>query len=224
MPRRNKNQKKSIFLKEINLKQVGFFGSKNNRKGDNNFRFGVSLIILTAVLEMSLYIFLLTLVNGQKMKNNDSFPLVATASTKKEQSSRANQELSDASLDFKLTIPSQLGDWKYRIGYVKSPIDENLSNQYLRIYLPEGKVKNSRNFEEANKDFLTIRKFDSEEWSKLEKGCEKDNLIFCEAMGEKIAEKNGLVYAYTKTDGCSSNKPDSKCNLIDKIIGSFRPK
>jgi hypothetical protein len=211
MIRRKKTQKKSLSPKH---------------KEEKNFRFSVSLIILTAVLEMSLFILLLTLVNGQTMKKDSGPSFAVAASAKKTQPVSASQDLSDAELSFKLVIPSQLGDWKYKIGSVKSPVDDALSDQYLRIYLSEDGAKNSRNFDKANKDFLTILNFSSGEWTKLEKGCEKGNLVFCEEMGQKIAEKNGSVYAYNKASDCSSSSSnsESKCKLIDKIIGSFRLK
>jgi hypothetical protein len=209
MIRRKKTQKKALSPKH---------------KEEKNFRFSVSLIILTAVLEMSLFILLLTLINGQTMKKDGGSSFAAAASIKKAKPVSASQDLSDAGLNFRLVIPSQLSDWKYKIGNVKSPVDDKLSDQYLRIYLPEDGAKNSRNFDKANKDFLTILNFSSGEWTKLEKGCEKGNLVFCEAMGKKIAEKDGSVYAYNKASGCSNSNSESKCNLIDKIIGSFQLK
>lgn len=210
MARRKKTQKKAA-------------STKHHHKEEKNFRFSVSLIILTAVLEISLFILLLTLVNGQTMKESGSSSFSA-ASAKSEPPVSANQDLDDADLGFKLVIPSRLGDWKYKIGYVKSLIDDTISDQYLRIYLSEEGAKKSHNFDETNKDLLTIRKFSSGEWAKLEKGCEKGDLVFCGAMGKKIDEKDGSAYAYIKGDGCLSDKPESKCNLIDKIIGSFQLK
>lgn len=210
MPRRKKTQKKSVLP---------------HHKEEKNFRFSVSLIILTAVLEISLFILLLTLVSGQTIKKDGSPFFVATASTKKDLPASSSQELDDAGLDFTLEIPAKLGDWKYKIGYVKSQVDDTLSNQYLRIYLPYGKVKNSRNFDEANKSFLTIMKFSSKEWAKLEKGCDKGNLTFCEEKGSKIAETDASVYAYNETSDCAENKTEpTKCELIEKITRSFKLK
>ncbi len=231
MPRRTKKGKKLFLLKEIKLKKgssslktpIGFLGPKKSGKGEKNLRFSVSLIILTAALEMSLLILLFSLVNSQALKEgNNPFYVAAANSNGNKKNTPSSQELSDPGLNFKLTIPPQLGDWKYRVGYVKSPVDDALSNQYLQVYIPESGRKKSHNFDEANKAFLTVRKFESEEWDSLKKGCEKGNLIFCEVAGEKIAEKNGSIYAYTKNSSCLSNKNESKCKLVEKIVGSFQ--
>jgi hypothetical protein len=190
--------------------------------GEKNFRFNLSLIILMAVLQASLFMLLLTLISVQTAQGeNRSFSAAPMASSAKKMIKPAiSQKLTDSNIDFNLDIPSQLGEWLYKVGYVKSPVDDKLSDQYVRIYLPNGVKANSRNFEDMTVEFLTIRKFTTDEWKKLEKGCQDRNSLFCEAAGTKIAEKNGSVYAYIKISSCPSGM-ESKCGLINKIIGGF---
>ncbi|MDP1846103.1 MAG: hypothetical protein Q8L09_05215 [Candidatus Moranbacteria bacterium] len=198
-------------------------GTKGSAKERKNFRFSVSLILLTAALEMSLLILLMSLINAQAARGGDeSFAVSAVKSTKK-LVKPANQKIDDQNLDFELTVPAQLGEWSYKTGYIKSPIDDGISDQYLQIYLPDSGKMKSRNFDEMMKVVLTIKKFSTDEWKKLEKGCQNENSLFCEAAGTKIAEKNESVYAYDKISNCPSVM-ENKCDLVDKIIDSFQLK
>ncbi|MFA5926379.1 MAG: hypothetical protein WC831_05665 [Parcubacteria group bacterium] len=231
MTRRTKKEKKSLLGKNFKAAKKSAsksaiaesFNSKKSGKERANLRFSVSLIILTAVLELAIFIFLISLISSQNIiiRDNSAF-YVASANGNNKTSAGANQDLNDPSFDFTLRIPSQIGDWKYKAGFVKSPVDDALSNQYLQLYLSDGGEKKSRDLDKINKTFLTIRKFSSEEWEEMENGCQKGNETLCEAAGEKITEKDESVYAYTKTDDCSGQKKDARCVLADKIVGSFK--
>ncbi len=183
-------------------------------------RFNVSLVFLIAMLSISAYLLLFSLAGSGKAFPNvpEKTPTVAKNIPRVQ---NKDQVLNDSSLDFKLTIPFQSGQWMYRIGYVKGLTDDSLDNQFVKIYLTSDSSRNTTNFEECFKGILTIRKFSSAEWKELEKGCEKGNLVYCEGMGSKINEKDGSVWAYIKGENCS-NEMKSKCALIEKIIESFQ--
>jgi hypothetical protein len=130
-----------------------------------------------------------------------------------------SQMLDDSVLGFKLTIPAGFGSWLYKIGEVKSLTDDSLSDQYFRIFVPLAGTK-SNNFDQQNREVLTIRRFSSDEWSDIEKDCQKEKKDVCDAAGKLIAQNDEWVYAYTKPNDCPKNIV-TKCNLVDKIIGSF---
>lgn len=198
-------------------------GIKGSAKERKNFRFSVSLILLTAVLEVSLLMLLMSLINTQTVRGGDESFAVPAAKSAKRLVKPASQKLNDPSLDFELTVPAQLGEWLYKTGYIKSPVDDELSDQYLQVYLPDSGKAKSRNFDEMTKAVLTIKKFTADEWKKLEKGCQNENSLFCEAAGTKMAEKNGSVYAYNKISNCPSGM-ENKCSLADRIADSFQLK
>ena len=193
-----------------------------------NMRFNVSLIILSAVLEVSIFILLISLINAQ------SSPSVAGASANvptgvpsKAMVKAADQKLSDPALDFELTIPAAMGEWLYKTGNVKSLVDDTKSDQYLQIYLPATGTPKSRNFEDLTKTILTIRKFTADEWKKMDKSCSKGNTDYCDAIGTIINNiprlSTDTVYGYTKMDNCPKELA-AKCDLVDKIIGSIKIK
>jgi hypothetical protein len=231
MARRTKKIKRSLSKKET-VKPAEdwkiFSGTSfklmktKKTSGEKNFRFNLSLIILMAVLQASLFMLLLTLISVQTAKGqNMNFSVASAANGAKKMIKPAtSQKLADPNIDFDLAIPAQLGEWLYKTGYVKSPVDDKMSDQYVRIYLPNAGKAGSRNFEDMTSAFLTIRKFTTDEWKKLDKGCQNKDSLFCEAAGTKIAEKDGSVYAYTKISSCPSGM-ESKCGLIEKIIGGF---
>lgn len=233
MARRTKKIKKSLSKSALVkpaeewkiFSGTSFKLTKSKRtSGEKNFRFNLSLIILMAVLETALFMLLLTLISAQTAQGgNQSFSSVPAASSAKKLIKPVSQKLTDSNLDFDLVIPAQLGEWLYKTGNVKSPVDDTISDQYLQIFLPTTNKTNSRNFEEMTAAILTIKKFTTDEWKKLEKGCQKDNSLFCDTAGTKIAEKNGSVYAYNKISNCPSGM-ESKCSLVDKIVGSFQLK
>ena len=194
---------------------------KKTKKSD--LRFDISLVVLIALLSASTYIFLLVLVRNQ---NRAYYQAGGTfvGDTKANWNGKVfsgGQVLEDESLGFKLAMPRQLGSWMYKIGYVKSPTDDSLSDQYVKIYVPLDPAAGSNNFEKQYQDILTIRKFSSGEWKELEKGCGKKNLVYCEEAGTKIDEKGGSVYVYTKAEKCP-NEIAPKCVYIDGIIRSFK--
>jgi hypothetical protein len=198
---------------------------KKSGGGKTNFRFCFSLIILMAILVTSSLIFIMSLASTQTVRgdSSQSFSSVPMASSAKKMIKPASQKIDDQNLDFELTVPAQLGEWSYKTGYIKSPIDDSISDQYLQIYLPDSEKMKSRNFDEMMKMVLTIKKFSTDEWKKLEKGCQNENSLFCEAAGTKITEKNESVYAYNKISNCPSAM-ENKCGLVDKIIDSFQLK
>lgn len=148
---------------------------------------------------------------------------VPAGSTASKSNFSINPVLENINLDFTLKIPSQLGEWLYKIGYAKSPIDETLSNQYVAIYVPQNGKPETNNFDDLVKDILTVRQFSQKEWKKLESGCKKGNQFYCETAGAKISEKNDKVFAYTKPGNCPKSI-EARCRLADGIIESFKLK
>jgi len=216
--RRQETKKKNIqpFWK----KNLSFSKGARKKTKEADLRFDISLVMLIALLSVSALILLLILaqsgrrayfqVGGVKTNwSNKVFP--------------GRRTLDDKSLGFKLTMPLQLGSWMYKTGYAKSPTDDSLSDQYVKIYVPLSPAAGSNNFDKQYQDILTIRKFSSGEWKELEKGCSKKNLAYCEEAGTKIDEdeKGGSVYAYTKTEACPKEIA-SRCGYADKIIKSFK--
>jgi hypothetical protein len=215
MPRRIKTKKN-------NAKKANRVESKFRHK---DMRFSISLVILIGMLTFSALLLLFSL-NKSSVVNAEAYtkktaPIENNSGLKK----AGSKILSDSSLDFNVTIPSNIGEWLYKIGEVKSLTDDSLSNQYLRIFIPLPGEK-SNNFDQQNKDILTIRKFSADEWSDIEKNCQKENT--CDEVGKMIAkgaDSNGdkWVYAYTKPEDCPKSI-EAKCNFVDKIIESFNLK
>ena len=190
---------------------------------EKSIRFEVSLVILIGVLTFSAYLLLISL--NRSLEGNDNLQTLAVASGRNFSTNAkkpADGWLKDVSLDFEIKMPSRLGEWIYKIGYVKSPTDDALSDQYVQIFVPVAGI-NSNNLEEKNKNILTIKKYAKAEWNKLEKGCLKGNQFYCETAGAKISEKNDEVFAYTKTGNCPKSI-EARCRLADGIIESFRLK
>ncbi len=208
MPRRKKIQKKKI--------------SETAAKKRKNIRFEVSLVILIGILTFSTYLLLMSL-NRSSGGGSSRAPAITNSRISSAGVKRpADYQLKDASIDFETRVPSQIGDWFYKIGYVKSPADETLADQYVQVFVPISGT-DSNNFEDKNKNILTIRKYTKTEWDDLEKGCRKGNQFYCETAGKMIAEKNGSVYAYAISEDCPKII-ETKCRLAEKIIGYFRLK
>jgi len=162
---------------------------------------------------------------GTKIKTNTA----ASLSKPIVQAKPGTRILDDSSLDFKITVPVQLGTWLYKIGEVKSPVDDTPSNQYLRIYVQLSGAK-SNNFDQQNKEILTIRKFSADEWKAIEKACQKGKEDVCSAGGMFLANETdpesgdlNNVYAFSKPVDCPQSL-EAKCSLADKIIQSFQLK
>lgn len=187
-----------------------------------DMRFKVSLVILMGMLTFSAMLLLFSLNNFSAVNaetgTSTVLPMKHLPSIKKPSS----QMLSDSALGFTLTVPTEIGEWLYKTGEVKSLTDDSLSDQYFRMFIPLAGAK-SNNFDQQNKDILTIRKFSAGEWSDVEKSCEKGNNDICDAAGKLIAQKEEWVYAYTKPTDCPKSIV-AKCNLADKIIESFNLK
>jgi hypothetical protein len=192
---------------------------KHHRK---DMRFRVSLVILIGMLTFSAMLLLLSLnkfsaVNAET-KISTTLPVEHSSGIKKSSS----QMLNDSSFGFTLTVPSGLGEWFYKTGEVKSLMDDSLSNQYFRLFVPLAGAK-SNNFDNQNKYIFTIRRFSADEWADVEKSCQKDKGDICDAAGKLIAQNDEWIYAYTKPADCPKSIV-AKCNLADKIIQSFNLK
>lgn len=185
-----------------------------HRHSENRFK--VSLIFLIAALALAVFIFLFTLIGLQNSR------LAAQASPVPSPGAQAAAKtvLDDPNLDFTFKMPSQLGQWLYKTGSVKSPVDETLSNQYASVYVPRSVKAGTSNFDDLTQNILTVRQFSKKEWEKLESGCQKGNQLFCEAAGKKMGEKNGTVYAYTVPASCPADTK-TKCSLAEKIVSTF---
>lgn len=218
MPRRIKTKKGTAGAKANPGKRAFLKGA--NAKTD--LRFNVSLVFLIAMLLISAYLLLFSLTEDGKVFGNtpDQASNIVTADPANAISPGKNRLLNDPALDFKLVIPSQFGQWVYRVGYVKGLTDDSLTNQFVKIYVAQRSAGSSASFDDCYKDVLTIRKFSTGEWKELEKGCSKGNGLYCEGAGTKIDEKDGSVWAYTKSESCSKETKVS-CANIEKIIGSF---
>lgn len=192
-----------------------------------DLRFNISLVFLIAMLSISAYLLLFSLTeNGKAFRDKvDQTSKIASANPVAENVPfEKNTALDDPALDFKLAIPFQTGQWMYRIGFVKGLTDDSLTNQFVKIYAPaKATADKSASFDENFKELLAIRKFSTEEWEDLEKGCGKGNILYCEGAGTKIDEKDGSVWAYTKQENCPGEIKTS-CANVEKIIGSFHLK
>lgn len=186
-------------------------------------RFRASILVLMGLLVGSTYLLAMA-INWQRWPNasvsginkyNYRLPKALAKNP-----AAASQILDDASLDFKLTLPNELGNWIYKTGFVIDPLDDSQSNQYLKIYLPLAEKKTASNFDSRYKDILTIIKFSTATWNKLDKGCQKGNSQYCSQEGTKILENDDFVFAYLKADDCPK-EIQSKCLNIGKIISSF---
>jgi hypothetical protein len=191
--------------------------SMNHHRKD--MRFKVSLVILIGMLTFSAMLLLFSLNMSSAVNAEDGKTTASPAKPASEIKKSNSQVLSDNALDFKLTIPAEFGEWFYKIGEVKSLTDESLSDQYLRIFIPLSGAK-SNNFDEQNKDILTIKKFSADEWSDIEKSCKKNNNDICDAAGKLIAQNDEWAYAAAKPTDCPKSIA-AKCGLSDKIIESF---
>jgi hypothetical protein len=219
MPRRTKT-KKRIGKEDLEAKAQ----TAEKAKRPEQRWFGVFLVVLVAVLGISTLLLTTSLsasLNWSSEVETKTSPKAGGSPGKN--SSSAGQIIDDPVLDFQFSVPSSFGEWIYKSGHVKSPVDDTLSNQYVQVFAALAKNAKSNSFEEKNRNILTIRRFLKEEWNKLEKGCQKDNQIYCETMGTKLAEKGDSVYAYAKAKNCPKDV-EAQCRLADKIAESFRLK
>jgi len=224
MPRRKKTQKKKNSGKK-EKRRIGFGALKKmkifglGRRSETRFK--ISLVFLIAGLVFSLFLLLLTAINVQNNRvAAGPVPASLTKAGMAGSNFSRNPVLKDSSLDFTLKIPPQLGEWLYKTGYVKSPVDETLSDQYVIVYVPQGAASATNNFDDLAKNILTIRQFSQKEWDKLENGCRKGNQFYCETAGARVGEKNDKIFAYTKPESCPKSV-EAKCQLADRIIKSF---
>jgi len=197
--------------------------TKNNPTPMNlrrkDMRFKISLVILIGMLTFSSLLLLLSLNKSSATTLDSEAAITSPAKNISGIKKSGSKELNDNTLDFKLTVPVQLGEWLYKTGEVKSLTDDFISNQYLRIFIPLSGAK-SNNFDDQNKNILTIRRFSADEWSDVEKDCEGDKKDICGAAGTLIAQSDEWAYAYTKPTDCLKSIA-AKCDLAGKIIESF---
>jgi len=187
--------------------------------------FEVFLVIFIAILGISILLLsssLVSLSSWTPEMGATVSPKISKA-LKNVSDKKDSQIMKDPILDFELTVPPGIGDWFYKTGYIKSLVDDALSDQYAQIFVSLKKAVGSNNFEDQNKNILTIKKFTTGEWKKLEKGCQNDNFLYCDAAGTKIGENDDFVYAYTKAEGCPKDI-EAQCRLVDKLIESFNLK
>jgi hypothetical protein len=216
MPGRTKTKAKKIIVKKTKISVIPV---KHHRK---DMRFKVSLVILMGMLTFSAMLLLLSLNTSLAVKAETGTIKAVSAINSVGIKKSSSQTLSDSALDFKITVPAELGSWLYKIGEVKSLTDDSLSDQYLRIFIPLAGAK-SNNFDQQNKDILTIRRFSADEWSAIEKSCQKEKKDVCDAAGELIVQNDEWAYAYTKPTDCPKSIV-AKCALAEKIIKSFNQK
>ena len=150
-------------------------------------RFSVSLVILIGMLAFSAMLLLFSLNKSVARSAGSGASKAAPAEDNSGLKKTEDQVLNDTSLDFKVTVPAEFRAWFYKTGEVKSPTDDSLSDQYFRIFVPLAGAK-SNNFDQQNKDILTIRKFSLDEWAGIEKSCQKNKKDICDAGGELIAK------------------------------------
>ncbi|MFA5871609.1 MAG: hypothetical protein WC858_02695 [Parcubacteria group bacterium] len=192
----------------------------------DNLRFGVSLIVLTALLEAALFMFLLVLNNSTDIaasKANAYQAPIQTGAVQKKIASSAEKTVKDDGLDYEVTIPKEIGDWMYKTGYVKSLVDDTLSDEYLQIYMPLPAKSGGNKFEGRYQNILTIMRFTEEEWDDIDKGCAKSDLYYCDTQGKELDRKDGYVYSYTAPADCPK-EISYGCGKTDQIVGSFKLK
>lgn len=229
MPRRKKTKTARTATRSVAGGKTITKKTKANPAGLKKFRrkdirFSVSLVILIAMLAFSAMLLLLSLNKSAARSAGAGASKAAPAENSSGLRKTEGRVIDDVSLDFKVTVPAELGAWFYKTGEVKSLTDDSLSDQYFRIFVPLAGTK-SNNFDRQNKEILTIRKFSLDEWADITKGCQKEKKDICDAAGELIAKTsdskgNGWVYACTKPADCPKSI-EAKCALADKIIESF---
>jgi hypothetical protein len=191
-----------------------------------NLRFGISLIVLTALLEAALFMFLLVLnsstgVAQGQIKTNAMSNQIALG--QKKTVSPTSRILQDENLDFEITVPKEFGDWVYKTGSIKSLIDDKLADEYLQIYVPLSANSDSNKFEGRYQNILTVMRFTEDEWDEISQGCEKSNLYYCDAKGTELGRKEQYVYSYTEPINCPK-EVEFRCGKANRITESFKIK
>lgn len=230
MPRR-KPIKKTIAKKT----KVSPVGVKHARK---EMRFNVSLVILIGMLTFSALLLLVSLNKSNnavaKTSTSQIAPRVIGNIVPKTAIAKP-ADFSGLSGNFQLAIPASWKGWVYRSGEVKSPIDDSLSDQFVKVYLPQSvsdnEEANSPNLDSRYKDIFTVMNFSADEWKAMEKKCNRGDSTICDDMGKKLADAQcpgsaggtDCVYSYTKQPNCSGALA-ARCNEVDKIMESFNLK
>ncbi|HLM84437.1 MAG TPA: hypothetical protein VK254_04500 [Candidatus Bathyarchaeia archaeon] len=244
MPRRTQTRTKSASIAHQKSVIGGKTISKNaktnpiglNKCCRRDMRFSVSLVILIGMLAFSVMLLIFSLnerdVRNAKAQMNFSAP--KPVSTVPAKASPANStKFSGAGGNFQLSIPVSWKGWVYRAGQVKSPIDDNLSDSYIKIYLPltvaDNTEVNSPNLDSRYKDIITILTYSADEWKAMEKKCNRSNSDACDDMGTKLADTqcsdsegdSDCIYSYIKQPNCGGSI-EGRCKDIDKIMESFQ--
>gem|GEM_PF-1046269 len=215
--------------------KIASSGSKFFRK---DMRFSASLVILTGMLVFSMLLLLISL-NG--LYGADSKAVLNGASSgssggetipRAQAASSGSYTFQSGGVKFQLSIPVAWKDWAYRTGQVKSPVDDSLSDSYVKIFLPSspsGKEAGP-NLDSRYTDMATILTFSAGEWKKLDKNCQKSDSESCDAMGTKLAdaacpdeENADCVFSYKKQPDCPGPL-EARCREVDGIMKSFQLK
>jgi len=190
-------------------------------------RFGISMVILITLLMVSAYLLVLVIFQTSRpvsVRNGGAPYPINISGANLDQALTENQKLDDPNLDFKLTVPGSFGYWFYRIGNVQSPVDDTLSDQFVKIYLPLDKFPIKSNMDEQFFNILTMMKFSKVEWQKIEKSCQKDQTsTVCARGGTKISENNDSVYAYSQAGNCPP-QVQRACATAYATVNSFQLK
>ncbi len=183
-------------------------------------RFKMSLIFLMAGLIFVIFLLLFAMIGVESDQAGSRSTAAATSVPANKAAYSINRLLDDPDLGFTLKMPAGLGQWLYRTGSVKSPVDETLSDKFVAIYVPRETNARKNNFDDLTIAVLTVREFSKKEWNALDKGCQRGNEDYCRAAGTEIDETNNVVYTYTKPEACPEDVR-VRCALADEIIKSF---
>jgi hypothetical protein len=202
---------------------------RNARKAKwhkENLRFGVSLVVLTALLEAALFMFLLALNSSTGVAVGKTKFIQASSAVKVSQKKMTNsveRTIKDDNLGYEITIPKEVGDWMYKTGYIKSLVDETLVDEYLQVFMPLPAKAEGNKFDSRYQNILTVMRFTEKEWTDIGKGCEKSNLYYCDMQGKELGRKDGYVYSYTNPTTCPKEISNG-CSKTDQIVESFKLK
>lgn len=226
MPRRMQT-KKSI-VKKANTNAVRL------KLGRKEMRFSVSLVVLIGLLTFSVLLLLFSLNKsaavGAKTMTSFSVPRISRSIPLKKTSANLTT-FQGGGEDFQLAFPASWKGWVYRTGEVKSPVDDTLSDQYVKIYLPDSNPKEATNpdLDSRYTDMITVVTYSADEWKAMAKKCNKGDSSVCDEMGTKLADttcpgfadNTDCVYSYTKQPNCPGSLT-TRCDEVDTIMANFK--
>lgn len=232
MKRRTKNKKEKP-LKTFWRAEKGT-GKRKSARSEK--RFAASVVVMIAFISTAMLLLLVSLIRSQSARIAVSHSAVGKNggdAFEKTVPVRPYIFSGTGAESFQLMIPAGWKGWAYRRGMVKSPIDDAVSDGYLKIYLPNrvyGNSKtNSPNLDSLYDDIITVMVFSADEWKAMERKCNRGNKNICGDMGKKLADTTctGLagnedcIYSYVKQPNCGGSH-EVRCNEVDKIIESFK--